>query len=455
MSFLTPLWLALLPLVLGLVYMLYRRRRPKERKMAGLWLWQKALKQGKARRRLDLRLLLLLLAAASMVLALSRPQLRLDRPGPLVVVLDASASMNATDLAPSRIEFAKTQIAQRLRQAPQAVLVRAGERPQVFGPAAGRSLVDALKGLKAGDRNSDLEAAVRLGENRLPRARVWIVSDSALPQKLSGHGYLNVAGSGQNIGISAVGPGFVAVANGGPGPWRGEVLVEGKRYSLEVPSGGFKGLEVPLDTFEAGLVGQDALAADNQAEFSRRLVGVEVANANPALERLLGLLGASLTAQPEMRFEVGTPKNVPRRFTVYFSAKAGGQATVFDVERTQPYLRGVELVGFELGIPAKPSAGWQPLMTDSGGRALAWYSPGGLYLPPIQSLQNLPAFPVLLYNLIAPRSEVRKGLLTSSETLLPRSKPSQPRDEKHARWRRNLPGRNRSRSDLGQLDQPD
>jgi hypothetical protein len=144
------------------------------------------------------------------------------------------------------------------------------------------------------------------------------------------------------------------------------------------------------------------------------------------LERLLGLLGASLTAKPELRIEVGTPKNAPTLFTVYFAATAINSATVFDVERTVPYLRGVELVGFELAVPAKPGAPWQPLLTDSSAKAMAWYSPGGLYLPPIQSLQNLPAFPVLLYNLIAPRSEVRKGLLTPSETLLPRPTQSQP-----------------------------
>jgi hypothetical protein len=425
MTFLAPLWLALLPLVLGLVYLLYRRRKPKDRKIAGLWLWQKALKQGQARRRFDLRLLLLLLAAASMMLALSRPQLALDRPGPLILILDASASMDAADLSPSRLEYAKKQAAERLRQSPQAVLVRAGDRPQAFGPAAGSSLLGQLGGLKAGDRRGDLEAALRLGQARLPGARVWIISDST-PPKLAGHGYLNVAGSGQNVGISAVGPGFVAVANAGPGPWSGEVLVEGKGYDLEVAAGGFKALEVPHDTFEAQLPGQDALAADNQAQFNRRLVGVEVVNANPALERLLSLLGASLTAQPEIRFEVGTPKEVPRRFSVFFAAKSSAQATVFDVERTQPYLRGVELVGFELGLAAKPGAGWQPLITDATARALAWYSPTGLYLPPIQSLQNLPAFPVLLYNLIAPRSELRKGLLTPSETLLPRPAPSQP-----------------------------
>ncbi|MDW8426853.1 MAG: BatA domain-containing protein, partial [Meiothermus sp.] len=58
-----PWLLLLLPPVLGLVWWWYRRRRPPERRVAGLWLWQKALRKGRARRRFDLRLFLLLLSA--------------------------------------------------------------------------------------------------------------------------------------------------------------------------------------------------------------------------------------------------------------------------------------------------------------------------------------------------------------------------------------------------------
>ena len=87
------LWL-LLPVLL-LVYLLYRRRAPRARPWAGVWLW----KRGRARRfrpRLDLRLLLLLLGAALMVLALEDPPLA---PSPLVLVVDASASMAALPVA--------------------------------------------------------------------------------------------------------------------------------------------------------------------------------------------------------------------------------------------------------------------------------------------------------------------------------------------------------------------
>ncbi len=85
------LWL-LLPVLL-LTYLLYRRRAPRARPWAGVWLWRK----GRARRfrpRLDLRLFLLLLSAALMVLALEDPPLA---PPPLVLVVTHSASMAADE----------------------------------------------------------------------------------------------------------------------------------------------------------------------------------------------------------------------------------------------------------------------------------------------------------------------------------------------------------------------
>lgn len=414
-----PYLLLLLPPVLGLVWWWYRRRRPKERKIAGLWLWQKAIRQGKARRKFDLRLLLLLLAATSILLGLSAPRISLHRPGALIVVLDASASMAATDVTPSRLEKAKQEAGKALEGSPRAGVVVAGRQVQTFGPAAGRSLLDRLGPVRVENSESDLEAAVARGRALLPEARVLVISDAPAPA--GADGYINVAGNGQNIGITAVAPGFVALANSGPGPWKGEVAVDGKTYAVEIPAAGFGQLEIPSASFQARIPSSDALSLDNQASFSRRLVRVEVSGSSPALERLLGLLGTSRASPAELRFEIGVPKTEPTVFTVYFAPRATGQAVVFDLERTLPYLRGAEMVGFRLSIPPRPAgSNWRPLALSETDEALAWYHPKGLYLPPAETLQNIPAFPVLLYNLIAPRGELREGLLSPAETLLPR-----------------------------------
>jgi hypothetical protein len=393
--------------------------------VAGLWLWQKALRKGRARRRFDLRLFLLLLSALLGVLALAVPRVSLDRPGELVVVLDLSASMAATDVNPSRLGRAKEIAREHLAVSPKAVLVAAGSQIRTFGPAPGRGLVGNLEGLQPTPASADPVVPIARAKPLLPGPRFLTIPAQAAP--VATDGSLTVAGTGPTVGITAVGPGFVAVANAGPGLWRGEVLVDGRRYPLEVPARGYSSLEVPSDTPTARIVGSDALALDNEARFSRRLVRVEVSGRSAALERLLALLGTSRGSPGEMVFEIGTPRREPTRFTVFFAEQASGQATVFDVERTLPYLRGAELVGYSLRIPPRLQApGWQPLAISETGQALAWYHPDGLYLPPAESLQNLPAFPVLLYNLIAPRGEIRSGLLNPAETLLPRPSPDQP-----------------------------
>lgn len=424
LAFGLPWVLLALPPVLGLVWWWYRRRRPPERKIAGLWLWQKAQRKGRARRRVDWRLLLLLLAAALGLLALSNPRASLDLPGALVVVLDTSASMAATDVAPSRLEQAKEQARGRLERSPNAVLVVAGRQNQVFGPAIGRTLLDELDAASVSPSGADLEGAIAQGRRRLPNAPVLLVSDTPSP---AADGYVNVAGNGQNIGVTAVSSGFVGLANSGPGPWRGTVTVNGRSFPAEVPSGGYRGLEVPFANPNVRIQGSDALSLDNTGQFSRRPVRVSVSGSAPALERLLGLLGTVRGGPTELAFEVGVPGGDPGRFTVYFAPRAEGQAVVFDAERTLPYLRGAELVGYRLSVPPRPSGpNWRPLAVDESARVLAWYHPNGLYLPPAQTLQDLPAFPVLVFNLVAPRGETRSGLLTPAETLLPRPAPDVP-----------------------------
>lgn len=414
-----PWVLLALPPIWGLVWWWYRRRKPPLRPIAGLWLWQQAQRKAKARRRFDWRLFLLLLAAAFGVCGLSLPRLSLQLPGALVLVLDTSASMSATDLNPSRLEQAKALAKPYLERSPQAVLVIAGDRTESFGPTVGAGLVPNLSKPIAQSKTADLETALARGRALLPQAKTLVISDAAPPS--GADAYINVAGNGQNIGITAVAPGFVALANSGPGRWEGEVSVEGKAYKVAVPAGGFTTLEVPQTAFSARIAGSDVLSLDNQARFNRRQVRVGLSDSAPALERLLLVLGTSRAEPTELGFELGTPKQDPNQYTVYFANQTGALETVYDLERSQSVLQGVDLVGFSLPLAPSPKGRrWQPLATSADGKALAWYQANGLYLPPLESLQNLPAFPVLIYNLIAPRSEVRQGLLTPQESLLPR-----------------------------------
>lgn len=109
-SFLWPsvLWLlALLPLLLGLYLWLLRRRRVSLR-LPSLALVKAAGAQSTWRRHLPPALLLLALLA--LVLAGARPQARMTLPtqqSTLMLVMDVSLSMMATDVSPDRINAAQ------------------------------------------------------------------------------------------------------------------------------------------------------------------------------------------------------------------------------------------------------------------------------------------------------------------------------------------------------------
>src|ERR1041385_7888499 len=116
MSFLAPVALGLgaLSIPIILLYMLRLRRRDVP--VSSTMLWQQLLRDREAntpwqRLRRNLLLFLQLLILATLVLALARPFVQVPTvpPGRLALLIDASASMNATDVAPSRFEEAKRQ----------------------------------------------------------------------------------------------------------------------------------------------------------------------------------------------------------------------------------------------------------------------------------------------------------------------------------------------------------
>src|SRR5690606_15281051 len=95
-------------------YMLKLRRRPA--RVSSLLLWQQVVQDRQAnapwqRLKRNLLLLLQLLILALLVLALARPYLNVpaEVQGNVVILLDASASMQATDVSPSRFAAAQAE----------------------------------------------------------------------------------------------------------------------------------------------------------------------------------------------------------------------------------------------------------------------------------------------------------------------------------------------------------
>ncbi|TBH16520.1 vWA domain-containing protein [Thermus thermamylovorans] len=400
------LWL-LLPVLL-LVYLLYRARRPKVRPWAGVWLWQRG-RRRRFRPRLDLRLLLLLLAAALMVLALEDPPLG---PSPMVFVVDASASMAAREGARTRLDLAKEGLLPLLERASEAVVVRAGEEPEAFGPAPGVALRGALLALEAKDREARLEEAIALGR-RLLRAPVVVATDRPPPPGVEG--YLGVGTPQENLGIVAVDQGFLSLGNSAGRPLTARVEVAGEVREVRVPPGGYAPLEGLPPTFSARLLNGGALDLDDEAAFGLRRLGADYPPL-PALERLFRLLGA--VPGDEVRVRIGVPEGTPERPTLYLAPSGGPPISVL-LTTPHPLLEGVSLLGERLPPPPRPPASWEPLAEGEESQGLLYFAEGGLYLPPLEAIQDRPLFPLLIYNFLKPYREVRAGLLAPEETLLP------------------------------------
>jgi hypothetical protein len=207
-----------LPLV-GL-YLLRMHRRRLE--VPFVKLWERVLSERQPSRwwrRLQrlFSLLLQLLFAALVVVALGDPRLGTARRDArsVVIVLDCSASMQARDVAPSRLARAREE-AQRVVRGmgggDQALVVRMDAEPV---PLTGwetdaRTLERAIAAQQSSDTAADLDGALALADDAL-RGRtgptVVVISDGALPVPTrpgtADLRFVQVGRSGVNVGITA------------------------------------------------------------------------------------------------------------------------------------------------------------------------------------------------------------------------------------------------------------
>lgn len=146
MQFFNPLALGfaiIIPLII-LLYLLKPRRQ--EMVISSTYLWEQVLKDIEAsnpwqRLKKNLLLLLQLLAAVLLVVALTRPYLPVAEDGArhLVVVLDCSTSMAASDVYPSRFEQARhkaAKMADQLGAHDRMTLIAMAEKPSVLVSAS-------------------------------------------------------------------------------------------------------------------------------------------------------------------------------------------------------------------------------------------------------------------------------------------------------------------------------
>jgi hypothetical protein len=202
--------------------MLKLRRREVE--VSSTLLWQLLLRDREAnapwqRLKRSLLLFLQLLLLAALVIALARPFLRVPAiaTGTVVVLLDASASMNAVDVAPSRFEAARAaarQLVDGLGPDGRLSLILVGQHPEVLASATTDKLAlrEALNRALPSEGPADWAAALALASGMvragdLERSTTVILSDGGLPDDvpaLPGEvRYIPIGHSTDNLGLEA------------------------------------------------------------------------------------------------------------------------------------------------------------------------------------------------------------------------------------------------------------
>ncbi len=222
MSFLTPLalGLALLAVPIVLLYMLRLRRRPVE--VSSILLWVRLMQDREAnapwqRLRRNILLFLQLLILAALVLALARPFRMVPAvgTGSVVVLLDASASMNARDVGTSRFSRARAladKIVERLGTDSTMTVIEVGPTPRVLlaDSADKAALHAALDAAKPSLAQADWDAALTLAVASAQGSAVStvVISDGGLPEDLptlpGELQYIPVGAHDTNLAITAL-----------------------------------------------------------------------------------------------------------------------------------------------------------------------------------------------------------------------------------------------------------
>ena len=313
MNFLAPagfLFALALPVVIAF-YLLKRKRVVKL--ISSTLLWQKFLAETQAnapfqRLRKNWLLLLQLLMLALVVLALSRPFFKgTARPTRLrVLILDGSASMQATDEKPNRFEKARAEALRwvdGLREGEQMMVLLAGGVTETKQPATSdkAALRRAIQDCAPADTPTRLADALKTagaftfekrGEETVTSGEIHLFSDGAAPdlEELANKNlplvYHRIGTGGNNIGLVRIDARanpdnaleravFASVANFSTNEWRtdAELLFEGRlletRALTLAPTNTqlliFTAPQTNNGVFTVRLTARDDLAVDNQA----------------------------------------------------------------------------------------------------------------------------------------------------------------------------------------------
>lgn len=303
MGLLAPLALSLSVLVPVVVAMYLLKLRREERTVSSTFLWQRMVRDVEAnapwqKLRRNLLLLLQLIVLLALIFALARPYLLTTGISTqnLILIIDRSASMGATDAGGTRLDAAKREAMRLVDQMPdtgRATVIAFGGRMEVPASASAdrRELRAAINGLQPRNGGgSDLSQALALASALAARdagSEVAIISDgqvtapeqAQIPATVR---FFPIGTRADNAAISALvlepGAGgqrlFAQVTNYGPKQVTRRLIVEldgqlFNAYDLQIDLGGRQSAvaDVPaaVRVASARLEGTDALPTDDRA----------------------------------------------------------------------------------------------------------------------------------------------------------------------------------------------
>lgn len=458
-------WLLLVPALVAL-YMLRPRSRPT--RVPSLRLWEKLPRIERPRARLrppPLSLLLLLQALLLLAggFALMQPALSAPVGRHLIVLLDASGSMQAVDGQRSRFDQAREEarrLVAEMGAQDRATLLRVGANVTTACSDCTRSDFEgALGRLVPGAGRADFEAALGIAAGLARRSRegsvlAHVISDGAfesvenatMPPAVS---FTPVGGAVENRAITVLSartlpdgsPGYAVYArveNFGSAEQRVEVAAYNDTVPLpvrrlDVPAGGQADLvwQVPAGTaqFSMNLTPRDALAADNRAMLvlpSEGQYKVKIAAAQPDLylrvvEGIFGLGAITDTNAPatDAAFSIiegALPDPLPAGSLLLVNPSGGFLASTEELQEARPLAAGpghplaagvdLRALVVQRGRKLDPPAWLEPVVQSSQGPLLLAGEREGqrvavlAFDPRESNITKLAAFPLLMANLI-------------------------------------------------------
>jgi Ca-activated chloride channel homolog len=194
MTLLEPVALVALlaPAAIYVVHWFFGSRRRMRVSAVFLWADLPRASTGRSRRRwppLTLLLLLQLLAASLAAFALARATMPSEAPRHLVLVLDASGSMQATDVAPSRFDAARARGVDRLaalQPSDLVSLVRAGREATLLDSGSPDAARAALAAAQPGVTKPAIREALALASSQVAATpersgQIVLLTDAAWP----------------------------------------------------------------------------------------------------------------------------------------------------------------------------------------------------------------------------------------------------------------------------------